>query len=243
MKIRTWFTKYFPLLIFALGVLPGLMLGAYLVWADVEATLFDASMVTDAKLNTLRCPLLMTAADGETAVSASFTNPSLENPSRVVVRARISAGFVTLISQNEAIEQLQPLESRTFSWPLTAADVVYGRFILVRVSNVRNAQIPGQTASCGVVFLDIPIIKGWHVVVLSLVSSLLLMGSGAYLWIRRRPPADPATKHALRGMGITASLVVSAWVTGILGWWILGILVFAATLLWAIALMDPISRG
>ena len=81
------------ILIFALGLLCGIALAGMIAWGDMEATMFDAAISADEPLSTLRCPVLITTAE-TTTVSAAFRNPD-DQPINLLVRAHISAGFVT----------------------------------------------------------------------------------------------------------------------------------------------------
>jgi hypothetical protein len=60
MKKRNRLLAIMGVLIFAVGVVPGLAFYGAAAWGDLEAFLFASSVDADASLGSLRCPLVIT---------------------------------------------------------------------------------------------------------------------------------------------------------------------------------------
>jgi hypothetical protein len=146
------------IILYAIGFVAGLWLAGVTIWANMEASLFDAAMQSDETLDTLRCPALLSVTETG-LVRATFHNGS-ERPLNFFVRANISNGYVTLMRQNNARLPLAPGESQELTWAVEAADAAYGRFVLVRVNVLRNPAYPTRDASCGIYLLPLPWLTG-----------------------------------------------------------------------------------
>lgn len=216
-------------LIFSVGVLLGMALFASAVWGDLEASLFDTSMRGDATLTTLRCPVMMTAT-GPGTVTATFTNP-LERPIDFYIRAHISQGYVTLMREEITSLPLDPGEMQPVQWTVTPDDAAYGRLILVRVRLSAKYPLPSRGGSCGILVVDLPYFTGNQILAFILAASLLSMVVGAGLWVAGNRPLSGLGLDVTRAMGALAGCVLAGTIVGLLGWWGLGVLIFAFTVL------------
>jgi len=208
------------LILFWGGFLIGLTLVVTAVWADLEAALFDPSISAQERLNSLRCPLIMTS--GETRqVSASFTNDR-DKPRNVSVRAHFTTGVVTLIQVNSSEEMLEPGETRRLSWPIRMENVVFDRLILVRIFNLRSPSAPARQGTCGILVLNWPSLRGWAITTAALTASLLGMGGGALLWIRAHQPLDVSERKTAVMLAMMAGFILIGLTAGAMGWWLPG---------------------
>ena len=221
--------QLYGLSLFLGGFLVAVLFGAAAVWADVEAAMFDAALIAEGeRLRTISCPTIMTTGESAT-VYASFSNPT-EREVSLPIRARISDGFVTLIREERSDLVLAPGETRRYSVAVTASDAAYDRFVLVRIHQLRSAPHPYRQGTCGIIVLDIPYLSGGHIVTLLLALSLGAMAGGLRLWSSHSRVGPSRTEH-LALMLILAALAALAIVTGVIGWWGLGLGVLALTLL------------
>ncbi len=229
-------------LLFALGLLLGIAFASVTVWGDLEAALFDASISGETRLSSLACPVLITR--GETGlVSAGFKNTGTQPVNRAV-RFRVSAGYVTLIREESTHVPLAPGETRHLRWPVDEADAAYrGLLILARVSTLRQAPMPAQTGSCGIVVLDLPLGSGALIMGFWLALSLAGMLGGGWLWLAGTPQRTGRAGGKLYVMVALGGVVLAGMILGLLGLWAPGVLVLALILLLLVtvlvqALMD-----
>lgn len=228
-------------MLFVVGLLMALTLGALAIWGDFEASLFDISIRAESSLNSLRCPILITPHE-QGQVSAAFRNTG-ERPINRPVRARISDGFVTLIREENVQLPLQPGEQKRQHWDISPADAVYdGWLILVRVSTLRQAPMPSQSNTCGVLVLNLPGVQGWAVVSAWLSMGLAAMFGGAFLWWRHKPTTTRERPLVLAA-GANALVVLAVLVCGLTGQWLLGIVLLAILVLLIVATVLQTLQG
>lgn len=229
------FRHALSVLIFAIGILSGMSLSGIVVWGDLEASLFDASVRGDATLTTLRCPVMMTAHEIGTA-SATFENP-LERPVTFTIRAHISQGYVTLMREINSKLSLAPGERQALEWTVTPDDAAYGRLILLRVRLSGKYPLPARDASCGILVVDVPYLSGKQITTIILVVSLLSMMVGAGLWVAANRPLRKRAREVIRAMGVLAGSVLLALVLGLLGNWLLAALILVISVLLGVVII------
>ena len=219
------------IVLFAFGVLLGMALTAVTVWADLEASFFDADLASRGgeALKTLRCPVLMTTS--EVGVARVTHENTLDKPIDLRFRAHITEGFVTLVREVNATMSLEPGEEETVEFYLTADDVTYNWLILVRVLQFRYYPLPSRQASCGVMVLDVPFLTGGQLLALTIVVMLLSLLGGIALRAAGNWPMNRPTVASTRTMGaLTVSLLIG-FVVGAMGSWLIATLLFAINLL------------
>lgn len=218
-----------------------LTLGALAIWGDFEASLFDISIRAESSLNSLRCPILITPRE-QGQVSAAFRNTG-ERPVNRPVRARISDGFITLIREENVQLPLQPGEQKRQHWVISPTDAVYsGRLILVRVSTLRQAPMPSQSNTCGVLVLNVSGVQGWALVSVWLSVGLAALFSGGWLWWRSGAMTAKQRPLVLAA-GANALVVLAVLACGLTGQWLLGIVLLAVWVLLFVATFVQILQG
>jgi hypothetical protein len=228
--------------LYSLGLILALALAAALTWAELEASLFDVSLIAGSQALPLQCPLALSRHE-TSYITASFSNSS-EREVRQIVRAHISDGFVTLMRQEEMLLELAPGETQRLRWPITAQDAAYGRVVLARVHALRaGPEHPYRQRSCGVLVLGVPTSGQPFVVVLTTLG-LALMAFGAYGWWRLRPQQVGRWDQATLFMSLLGALAAAALASAYAGWWVVGVaaLIFAALLLISIVAYKLTSR-
>lgn len=206
------------LVVFALGALVGILLAGVTAWADLESTLFNASIGAKTKLKTLRCPAIL-VADEVSTVSATFDNPA-DVDKALIVHTRISDGFVTLLQQNDEMVYLTPGETQTLTWDVSASNAAWNRFVFVRVYVGRNYPLPERTGTCGIFVVQLPFLTGRQVVIAALLIGGLLMAAGIVLYARvGRSGINPGF-ISLSALLIIAVLVAVMVVLALIGDWL-----------------------
>ena len=231
MTIKNKIVRTFGIVLFAFGVLLGMALTAVTVWADLEASFFDADLASRGgeALKTLRCPVLMTTSEMG-VVRVDLENP-VEKPIELRLRAHITDGYVTLLREVNANVPLEPGEEQTTEFYLTGDDVTFDWLILVRVLQFRYYPLPSRQAACGVLVLDVPFLTGGQLLALTIAVTVLGLAGGIALWVAGNWPLNRPTLATSRTMGaLTVSLLVG-FIVGALGSWLTATLLFAINLL------------
>lgn len=225
--------------LFLLGILLGAWLNGASTWAQFEASLFDADMVGNSELP-MQCPRFI-ATDETGIVAVTLHNPTEKDHSRFI-RTHISAGYVTLMHEDARLVDVAAGESLTLQWPFTAKDAVYnGRMVFVRSFVVGRAPLPSASNGCGVYVLQHTFgLSGMQFALLISLVSLLLMGSGFYLWKKGQAAENPRVINLQRGMWALAVSVVVGLGLMFAGEWFFAAIALLVTVLLAVSMLTPI---
>lgn len=222
--------------LFLFGMLLALLLVVIAFWPNMEARMFDTSVVAEARLTALRCPMVVTPAD-DAQITVTFHN-TLDRDLRLYVVARISEGYLTLMRQSETLLRLSPGERHTLSWDIAPKDAVYGRVIMARVHQHRSFPFPSRDRVCGILFLDVPWLKGRQLVTLLSGLTLLSLGAGAGLWLRQQRPLDDANRRRALIAGAITAIFLFAFLAGLLGAWLVSLLLLLGVFLLLLSLLE-----
>jgi hypothetical protein len=227
---RVTLIRTLGVLIFSAGILLGLALSATAVWGDLEAMQFDRdlTLLRDASLTTLRCPVILDREETGT-VHATFKN-SLDRPVILLIRAHVSR-YLTLLREDVVRLPLEAGEKQSLQWTVDAEDIVYEHLILVKVHQHRRYPLPGRTGSCGMVVLDLRGLTGTQVVVAAVVGSLLAIALGLGLWTVTAGPLTGSNLEVVRAMALVTVGAVFTMLASLLGWWMWGGLALVASIL------------
>ena len=129
-------------LIYAVGVLLGLVFLALTVWSDLEATLFESWLRADKPISTLSCPVMITR--DEVGVVSITVDNSLDREITVLVRTHISDGFLTLIREIDTRPTIPAGEAETLTYEIEADNAVWGLFVLNRVYVASTYPVPSR---------------------------------------------------------------------------------------------------
>lgn len=231
--------RFISIFLFVAGVLFALVLTFFALWPDFEAALFDPTHSGGESLNSLRCPLLITSSD-EAAIRLTLTNP-LDRPVNFLTQANISEGFVTLVRQEISQVMVQPGERAQLAWSVTPEDAVYERLILARVRVLRASGLPARQKACGILVLNVPVVRGNQIIGGLLGATLLYLGLGALLWLRNERPLTSRQQELGRAVGLFALLLLLTMGISFLGWWGGAILIILVMLLLLVAFLERLS--
>lgn len=216
------------ILFFSAGLLLGMALFGGLIWSDFASIAFDPAWRRDAPLRSLHCPVMITARETG-AVSVVVSNP-LDRPTERHLRVATSAGSLLLTNEFTEVIELEPGESKSVVWPVTADDAVHGRLIMVNAVVRRRYPIPGRQSSCGILVVGVPYLTGRQVFGLSLAFSQLAMAGAHRLWLKGYGAPGRRGKQAARAMVGLGSVVLAGIVIGLVGWWLPGLILFLIVL-------------
>lgn len=217
------------ILIFSIGVLIGMALFGGLAWADFEATLFDLTMTGNARLRTLKCPVMITTTE-EGLVTADFKNP-LERPVQFSIRAHISEGFLSLMREVNTRLPVDPGETKIVEWPVTAEDAAYGRAVFVRVRLHSEYPLPSRIGTCGILVLDAAGLNGEQAFALILGASFLSMLAGLGLWVAAYKPMNELGKDMRSAMTVLIVFVLVGILLSALGLWLVGAIIMVTMIM------------
>ncbi len=225
MKRTSFFRSLLAVFLFLTGAVLQLWLSSSVVWGEVEASL-HANQAGDAGLK-MSCPIMLSPAETG-RVSASITN-SINEDVLPVVTAGISRGSgMRSLSQTVS---LAPHETRVLEWPVDASDMIFGRLILVNITQARYRDLDPRQGSCGILILSLFNLTGAEALGLMLIGSLALILLGGTLWWRMRAPLDEAAESTLKACAALAGVLTLATLTALPRWWGLALFLDAFALI------------
>jgi len=225
--------KVIGILIFAMGILIGIALTGSAVFADIEASFYGFRTITNKSLNSLRCPILVTRV-GKNTIKASVTNKT-DKIAKPIMRVNFSNPG--LLTPEQIIFELQPGETRKFEWTVSQENVDLKNFIFVNVLVYSFYSNPAQQSTCGMTYLDIPMISGSLLLILLVFFFGLFTIAGYVLWEKNAGPLTNRTIDLSRGLKFLAGLVLTGICFSLWGWWPLGGAVLIITVLMLGAMM------
>lgn len=223
---RTKRILYMGAALFTLGALLGIGLTIAGVWADLEANFYGFDKVSDRKISTLRCPVLMSSQESAT-ISAAFTNPS-DTPVEPLIRADISSSM--LFEDRREQIRILPGETRSVTWSVTAENIDLGRFIFIKVYQYPASVLPPGEATCGVMVFNFLGLNGTQMTVLALAGSVIGLLGGLFL-LERSNRLAPNKLPDFRRFWFIILLVALGIFTSLTGRWLIGTFVLAVIVL------------
>ena len=207
--------------IFFVGILLGLILSGWSLWAEVEASIM-VFRTGDQDISNLRCPLMLASAETGT-VSASFDNPTAEiiNPT---VQATIN--HVGVPRTETTVLTIAPGEKKSVQWVVGPGDKVFGGLVLINVFESSQRDFPSHQGSCGIPISSFPGLSGIQAFVLIFAFAQVAMAGGTGLWLvghsRLKGLAANATNASVALTGFVFVDMLFIFST----WWGMGLLFF-----------------
>ena len=216
------------LIIYIAGIILGMTIAGGIVWSDLEASLFDSSIKAKSSLS-LRCPVVITTHESG-VVTAILKNPT-EREKNFYIRAHISEGFVSLKREIDQQIPVAPGEKGEASWGIYPEDAAYNRIILFRAFVNASYPLPTQGNFCGVLVVDIPLVTGAQLFILILGIYLACLVGGMAIWKKANRPMNKNVQSITNAMIALGVIIFGTIAAGYFGQWILGVLLFAVSIL------------
>ncbi len=202
------------LILFAGGVVLGITLSGAMVWAEIEAILYDQRSA-ESSLKTLRCPLML--AEGEPGtITAAFTNST-----DVLITATVSAVFSHVgveITRDEFIP-LKPGETQERLWNVGTGELIFRRLILVNILASYQYKLPTQRSTCGILVFNAPGLSGIQTFRIAFGHSTISILLGAGLWFLGNRPLAGLIRNVSSAGAMLGVFVIAAMLTTVPRWW------------------------
>jgi hypothetical protein len=222
--------------IYSIGIFVGMLVTGVAAWGDFESSLFDSSVSEKGRLR-ISCPVVINPFE-VAMVSAKFSN-SMDDPIKNRLKMRISDGFVTLIRQENDILLLEPGETQSRQWRVTADDAVFnGLLVMLKLRSNPTYPLIGRQASCGILVVNTSVVSGGQLFAILIAASLGLAATGAGIWYFSSRPLTGKAQIAMGAMLALGALVLIGLVASMIGWWLLGGIVFFIGLLMIVAMVS-----
>lgn len=215
--------------LFMIGALIGFLLFLMAFIQDTEAIVFSAKVSGDDTLRTLYCPEIITR--GETGmIEATVFNNSDKRLYRYV-RTHISQGFLTLKKEINEVFYLDPGESKTLTWEVSSSDAAWGYVIMAKVYVFPQAPYPSYVGTCGITSLDVPWLRGWHLITIIAVVSVIMMGIGYRKYVKANQPLVRNKGSLAKNMVAIIVTVILAMGSMLLELWYIELVFFVFTII------------
>ncbi len=214
------------IILFVLGLVIGLFLWTGSVWADLEGYTFQPATHADRSEYNLLCPQLITTNDFG-VISLGIEN-EFDKDVKKVVRGFKSLGYVIYVASDETSLELAPGESEVLHWYIFPEDAAWKRFVLFRVNIISSRGTGLTTASCGVMVVNVPLLKSNQFFLLALLSGTLLIGAGIYLMYRSSLLQGKNNYYYERLMLSITGIMIIGLLLAFFGQWLVGGLMLVA---------------
>jgi hypothetical protein len=224
---KKYFFRILGMCIFLIGVLLGMVLFGGAAWADLEGALYGFDEMGGGRLTTMDCPILLTTSDVGT-IGATFKNP---NDTQINFMVRADVSNRGLFRSERSMLSLEGHKSKKVSWNVTSDDIDLRNFIFAQISNYPAPKIPFRQATCGIMVLGLPQFTGKQVFTFAITIILVGIAGGLILWEAYGLPLTGKLPEISRAMKTLGVLVLLGMLVSFLGYWVFGILIFAAAVL------------
>lgn len=211
--------KTISFLVFAAGILLGVILLGGLVQADIEAVFYGLPHLTNNTFDGFYCPPLMTRS--EVANLIVTVQNDTDRPIAPLVRVEISAPGL-MSSSREKAPKLEPGESATLEWPVSEENIDLKHFIFAKAFRYPDYRTQLAEATCGILVVDVPFFNGNTLLAIWLGASIICTLFG--LWMLEKHPQAPGQRAStLSGLRLMAIAMLIGIIFGIQGAWVPGI--------------------
>ena len=213
MKFKMLAGSLAAILLFLTGVFLEMAVSSGVLWGEIETRAYTSQ--SGGLGLALKCPLALSSHETGT-ISAVISN-SLDKEVLPVVIADISReGSPQEISETVT---LAPHASKAMTWHVDSSNILFGRLILVNISQRNYSDLPAREGYCGILLLNILGMNGRLILILLCSVSLLCLILGGVIWLRIHSPIREADAIILRPFASLAVLATLALITALLRWW------------------------
>ncbi len=204
----------------------GLFLSVVLLWTDIEALLYGFAQYNKQATNSMQCPLLLTTGEtGHIRVRIKNTTDQTVHPT-----LKLQASATQLFRTKTVSLMLAPGESQVVEWEVGSQDVVWRRFIFVKMYTFSSYPMRDVEQTCGILVMDFPWLKGQHIYLIALALFVMLSASGAFLLLSQKALSGPRMNRR-RSLIFLSSIAAADLTATSLGWWLPGIFLTAIAIL------------
>jgi hypothetical protein len=221
------------LILFAIGILSGLIFSVLAIWADYESSSYGFLKRATTQLKGLSCPILMNREETGT-IKLKITN-IMDRKISPSVRVETSTRL-ELTSEIESFE-LEPGESRTLTWTVNSENIDLKQFIFTKALIYSAYPMPDQENTCGIFIVSTPL-KGIWITAFLLITSLLCTGYGSFILYKNKPQLKQISQ-LLFIAGTCLLLLINSFV----GSWIFSVVLLVLLLLLIIITIGAFTTG
>jgi len=233
MKTRNKTAYILGIVLYVIGLVLGLFIAGSNIMADVEAVFYGFDDLSQGRFSTLRCPPMLNRNETGT-LRATLYNP-LDRAIQPIIRIDLSSPGLEQSSRQQLT--LDPGQTQVLEWQVDQANIDLGNFIFAKVYIYPVYPLPLREATCGILVINLPMLKGSQWLSVGLVLCLAGMGGGLVLLAREKRPLTGRSRERLYALIALAIFLVAAVACGLLGWWVPGgILLIVCILLMAVML-------
>lgn len=196
------------------GILLGALLVGGLAWSDFEAIFYGLPKLTSNPLPGFSCPALMTR--NETASLRATLRNETDRPIAPVVRVEISTAGLPQSERSKVA--LEPGESIRLAWPVSPQNIDLNWFIFAKVYRYPAYQTQLAEATCGILVLDVPFLKGGVLLGLWLGASLICTLAGLWMLEPRHVVPDQKVSIAMLRRMLALAMLIGL-IFGLQGLW------------------------
>ena len=233
------------LILFILGLAISMTFNIFVLWANLEgmsfwgypeALAFDSNLTAEARLSSLRCPVILTPGESGTVAV------TVRNPNDYPIEAWISAHISMLGMEENMLRELRsaplaPGEKTTLRWEVSEQNKNINGMILARVFlRLTERHPPARTRHCGIMTVDLWGLSSGLITTIALVGGHILQAAGIWIWWqvkRQSTKGDYFTRNVMIAMSIFSLLMAlgsltHSWVISMLSLLLSLLLVFTA---------------
>ncbi len=232
-------------LLFLLGALITMALAGMMAWAGFEGLSYFATGAGYASFGGMHCPILVSRAETG-VVTADFVN-STDQVMQPYYEVEISGRVASRQFEGQIV--IQPHASGRVSWAVNEGDIDLNPFIFVKMDVLPVGGYATREATCGILVTDLGGMSGnlalsiaIAIGVLCLLTGLLLpaIGLAPTEAIKYDAEASTNSRRSAQALGVMS---VCALFAGLMGWWLLAMLLLAVSLLLVVMLAPYILPG
>ena len=227
----------FAFFLYIVGAIIGLVLISIAAWGDYEAASYGFARRANESLRGLSCPILL-AIDETGTISLNISNPT-DKPMHPSVRTELSTRYDPQVYIESTA--LAPGETKRLKWSVGPENIALRSFIFASVQVYATYPIPSQTATCGILIVDMP----WHGMSTLIVFGMfgvIAMGCGLY-WINKDGFYKSRAVNVWYAIQFLAVFIIIGYVSSFTGAWLLSIVFLVVALLTIILIIAPVLAG
>lgn len=160
-------------------------------------------------------------ADKSGTVTATVTNTIAEATLPVINADISSAGGDQQLSQTLTLSAHQ---TQVLHWTVNAANILFGRLILVNITQAQYADLPARQSACGIFIWGAPGLSGVVSFAVVFVLGLILIPTGATMWWKGHGEQDELTRGAASAGSVLAGFTTAGSIAALFRLW--GLILF-----------------